>query len=93
MMSQPRPRGIAVSVAGKYQHALVATLTALAHGPAPDAVALARLVPDMKRAKYDGYLGEDLLAHCYASENIDAALVPKITANLLVRLPPQFEAG
>jgi ATP-dependent Lhr-like helicase len=80
--------GIAVSVTGKYQHALVAALTALVRDPAPDAVALARLVPDMKRAKYDAYLGDDLLARCYASKNIDAERVPTIAAELLVGLPP-----
>jgi ATP-dependent Lhr-like helicase len=79
--------GIAVSAAVKYQDALVAALTALAQAPAPDAAALARLVPDTKRAKYDGYLGDDLLARSYASERIDAASVPTIAANLLVSLP------
>jgi ATP-dependent Lhr-like helicase len=79
---------IAVVIAGKYRHALVAALTALARGPAPDPVTLARLVPDMKRAKYDAYLGDDLLARCYASENIDAARVPTIAADLLARIPP-----
>jgi ATP-dependent Lhr-like helicase len=85
--------GIAVSVAGKYRHCLVAALTALAQGPAPDAVALARLMPDMKRAKYDAYLGDDLLARCYASENIDAARVPMIAADLMAGLPPCWDAA
>jgi len=88
--------GIAVTVPAKDESKLTAALTALATEPAPDAVALARLVPDMKRAKYDAYLGDELLARCYASEHIDAARVPAIAADLLLRLPtdatPTFEA-
>lgn len=79
--------GIAVVVPGHLQQALVEALTALAHGPAPDPVELARLVPDMKRAKYDGYLGDDLLARCYASERLDTSRLPAITADLLMRMP------
>ncbi|WP_156482890.1 hypothetical protein, partial [Acetobacter cerevisiae] len=66
---------------------LIAALKTLAERPAPDAEVLARLVPDMKRAKYDAYLGDELLARCYASEHIDAARVPIIAADLLSRLP------
>jgi len=44
----------------------------------------------MKRAKYDAYLGDDLLARCYASEHIDAARVPTVAAELLARLPRDF---
>lgn len=65
--------GIAVTIPAKDGGKLVATLKTLAERPAPDAEALARLVPDMKRAKYDAYLGDELLARCYASEHIDAA--------------------
>lgn len=79
--------GIAVVVSGKDHQVLADALTALAQEPTPDAVALARLVPDMKRSKFDGYLGDDLLAQCYASERIDAARVPVIAADLLARLP------
>lgn len=79
--------GVAVTVSVKSQAKLMATLTALAAGPAPNGVTLARLVPDMKRAKYDAYLGNDLLARCYASERIDAARVPAIAADLLGRDP------
>jgi ATP-dependent Lhr-like helicase len=75
--------GVAVIVPGKDQDVLMETLRALARDPAPDPVELARLVPDMRRAKYDGYLGDDLLARCYASEHIDAARVPAIAAELL----------
>jgi len=79
--------GIAVTVPAKDEGKLIAALRALAAGPGPDAVALARLVPDMKRAKYDTYLGDELLARCYASEHIDAARVPIIADDLLLRLP------
>jgi len=82
--------GLAVVVPVKYQDLLTVALPTLAEGPAPDARALAQLVPDMKRAKYDGYLGDDLLARCYASEHIDAARVPNIAAELLARLPPDW---
>jgi ATP-dependent Lhr-like helicase len=87
------PDGIAVTVPAKDQATLSAALEALAGGPPPDAVALAHLVPDMKRAKYDGWLGDGLLARCYASEHIDAGRVPAIAAELLARTPPGWEAG
>ncbi len=86
-------RGIGVVVKAQDQHALDAALRALANGPAPDAVALARKVPDMKRAKYDPYLGDDLLARCYASERIDAARVPAIAAELLAGFPPRWTSA
>jgi ATP-dependent Lhr-like helicase len=41
----------------------------LANAPAPGAVASARSVPDMKRAKYDDYLGDDLLARRHDIES------------------------
>ncbi len=77
------PKGIAVTVPAENETGLMEALQVLSTGPAPDAVALARMVPDMKRAKYDAYLGNDLLARCYASERIDAARVPAIAADLL----------
>lgn len=80
--------GLAISVPGEQLDRLGGVLKKLAYEAAPDAAALARLVPDMKRAKYDIYLGPDLLALCYASEHIDAARVPTIAADLLARLPP-----
>lgn len=80
--------GIAISVPGEHADTLADVLRTLANGPAPDPLALARLVPEMRRAKYDEYLGDDLLAICYASEHIDAARVPAVAANLLARLPP-----
>jgi hypothetical protein len=43
-------------------------------------------VPDLARAKYDGYLGPDLLAACYASENIDTAALPALAADLAAKL-------
>ena len=79
--------GIAVVVPGQQERALVGALTALARDPAPDPVELARLVPDMTRAKYDGYLGDELLARCYASEHIDAGRVPAIAVEVLARMP------
>lgn len=86
-------RGIAVVVPAKDQDLLLTVLRTLAGGPPPDPVVLARLVPDMKRAKYDGYLGDELLARCYASERIDADRLPEIASNLLARLPPILEHG
>jgi ATP-dependent Lhr-like helicase len=80
--------GIAVVVFRKNRSALPGALQALAAGPPPDAVALARIVPDMKRSKYDAYLGDDLLARCYASDRIDAARVPTVAAGLLSRWIP-----
>jgi ATP-dependent helicase Lhr and Lhr-like helicase len=82
--------GLAVVVPSKDRDALKTALHELAHARPPDAVALARLVPDMKRAKYDGYLGDDLLARCYASEHIDAVRVPAVAAELLIRLARDF---
>ena len=80
--------GIAVVARAEDVGPLVAALTALAREPAPDGAELACLLPDMKRAKYDGYLGDDLLARCYASELIDAASVPRIATELLAQMPP-----
>jgi ATP-dependent helicase Lhr and Lhr-like helicase len=78
--------GIAVVVPGKSQPTLRKILETLAANPPPDAVALARMVPDMKRSKYDAYLGDNLLARCYASERIDSARIPLIAADLLSRM-------
>ena len=78
---------LAVVVPSKDTHALLAALSELARGPAPDPMALARLVPDMQRAKYDRYLGGDLLARCFASKYIDAERVPAVAADLLARIP------
>ena len=82
--------GLAIAIAGEPPDRLRGVLRTLARNPAPDAAVLARLVPDMKRAKYDAYLGDELLALCYASEHIDAARVPAIAADLLARLPPDL---
>jgi ATP-dependent Lhr-like helicase len=79
--------GIAVTVPAERYHSLVEALEALAEDDPPDATDLARMVPDMKRAKYDMYLGDDLLARCYASGKIDAGRVPCIAADLMARLP------
>ncbi|MDC6711202.1 hypothetical protein, partial [Leclercia adecarboxylata] len=75
--------GIAITLAADLKQRLVDALKALAQGSAPDAVELAHLVPDMVRAKYDCYLGDDLLALDYASERIEADRVPSIAADLL----------
>ena len=80
--------GIALVVPDKDQGALIDAMRAMAREPAPDPVALARLVPEMKRSKYDAYLGGDLLTRCYASEHIDGTRVPAIAADLLAHLPP-----
>jgi ATP-dependent Lhr-like helicase len=66
-------------------------LTTLAAQAPPDPVTLARRVPDMKRAKYDAYLGDDLLARCYASERIDAARIPGIASDLVTRLSTDWD--
>ncbi len=79
--------GLAIAVAGEQLDRLPGVLRTLARNPAPDAAVLARLVPDMKRAKYDAYLSDELLALCYASEHIDAGRIPAIAADLLARLP------
>ena len=80
--------GIALVVPDKDQGALIGALRVMARESAPDPVELARLVPEMKRSKYDAYLGGDLLTRCYASEYIDGTRVPAIAADLLARLPP-----
>lgn len=82
--------GLAVTVPARQRVALVEALTVLAQSSPPDAVDLARMVPDMKRAKYDKYLGEELLARCYASEHIDSTRVPAIARQLLNRMPQRF---
>ena len=81
--------GIAVAVSAQDGSTLITALKTLAERPAPEAEVLARLVPDMKRAKYDAYLGDELLARCYASEHIEATRVPIIAADLLSRLPTE----
>lgn len=80
--------GIAIAVPAEHEHALRDALAVLARDPAPDATELASAVPDMKRAKYDGYLGDALLARCYASEHIDAVRIPALAADLLARMQP-----
>jgi len=80
-------QGISIVVKSQNEHELKSALQALATESAPDPVALARQVPDMKRAKYDMYLGDDLLARCYSSERIDAAKIPIMADDLLKRLP------
>ena len=79
--------GVAVTVHSRDGRALVEALTAVSREPAPDPAALARFVPDMKRAKYDAYLGDALLTACYASERLDTGRVPSIAVDLLARLP------
>jgi ATP-dependent helicase Lhr and Lhr-like helicase len=79
--------GISILVKSQNEHLLESALQTLADEPVPDPIALARLVSDMKRAKYDGYLGDDLLARCYSSERIDAAYVPTIANDLLKHVP------
>ena len=81
-------RGLAIGIPVEELDRLADVLATLARSPPPGASRLARLVPDMKRAKYDAYLGDDLLALCYASEHIDAGRIPTIAADLLARLPP-----
>jgi ATP-dependent Lhr-like helicase len=78
--------GLAVALPLSSGPALGRALAAVAGAPAPDGAALARLVPDLARAKYDGYLGPDLLAACYASENIDTAALPALAADLAAKL-------
>lgn len=73
----------AIGVGADQQAQLVAALQMLAGGPAPDAMALARLVPDKLRGKYDRYLNEALLTLDYAAEAIDAARLPSMAATLL----------
>ena len=84
--------GIAVTVRSTDGCSLVEALTKLSREPAPDPVALARFVPDMKRAKYDAYLGDALLTACYARERLDAGQVPAVAADLLARLPDWVDA-
>lgn len=79
--------GIAVTVHSRDGRSLAEALTKLSREPAPDPFALARFVPDMKRAKYDAYLGETLLTACYASERLDAGRVPAMAVDLLARMP------
>ena len=50
--------GIAIVVPSTDHQALLGALNALASSSPPDPVMLARQVPDMKRAKYDCYLGD-----------------------------------
>ncbi|GII52765.1 hypothetical protein Pth03_11540 [Planotetraspora thailandica] len=48
-------------------------LEKMAAGPPPDAGELARLVPDKRVEKDDGYLGESLLSLAYAARSLDVA--------------------
>jgi ATP-dependent Lhr-like helicase len=84
--------GIAVTAHSKDGLSLVEVLTKLSREPAPDPADLARFVPDMKRAKYDAYLGDTLLTACYASERLDARRVPAMALDLIARLPPDWMA-
>lgn len=74
--------GIAVTVASHQGEAVLAALRGLAGAPPPDAVELARLVPEKARSKFDHYLDEDLLSLDYASEMIDVSRLPEVAGRL-----------
>jgi ATP-dependent Lhr-like helicase len=80
---KPSLMGLAIAVPAEMADQLWDTLEFLASSPAPDAIELARLVPDKIRAKYDHYLGDELLTMDYAAECIDAARVPVLAAALI----------
>lgn len=75
--------GVALSVPSEQESLLAPALAALAEAPPPDAVALARLVPDAVRDKFDRHLDADLLAEGFAAEMFDCGQVPGLAAALL----------
>jgi ATP-dependent Lhr-like helicase len=83
---EPAPLGIAVSVSAHKESELVAALSALARGPAPDAMALAALVNNKEIEKFDAFLGDELLTLAWARDRIDAAGLPTLAAGLLACL-------
>ena len=84
----PTMMGLAIEVPADEGDKLTIALRELATSPPPDPIALADLVPDKTRAKYDGYLGAELLSMDYASECIDARGLPSVAATLLARAGP-----
>lgn len=80
---KPSLLGLAIQVPAEMSGLLWDTLELLAASPVPNANDLAAQVPDKIRAKYDNYLGAELLTMDYAAECIDAGRVPGLAAALL----------
>ncbi len=84
--------GVALGVSCSI-HDLRTALNGIAASPAPDPVALARLVPDKLRAKYDVYLGDDLLSLDWASDNINAARISLMAQDVIHKMPDLLDAA
>jgi ATP-dependent Lhr-like helicase len=85
---EPAPLGIVVSVSAHKESELVAALSGMAAGPAPDAMALAALVENKEVEKFDSFLGDDLLTLAWARDRIDAEGLPVLATGLLTSLAP-----
>jgi len=83
---EPVPLGIAVGISVDHENALVATLSDLASGPSPDAMALAALVKNKEIEKFDHFLGDELLTLSWARDRIHADGLPALAAGLLASL-------
>ena len=82
---EPVQLGLAVAVAAEREAKLRAELAKLANSPPPDPVELSLGVEQKASEKYDCYLGDDLLSLAYASERLDAVVLPGLAAEILRR--------
>ena len=85
---EPVPLGVAVGVSADKESALVATLSGLASGPPPKAMALAALVENKEIEKFDSFLGDELLTLAWARDRIDSEGLPALAAGLLASFVP-----
>lgn len=79
------PMGIALEVEQTSVERLVSVLQELAAQPPPTAVELAGTIENTRSAKYDDYLGEELLCLGYASSALDTQALPSIARKLVQR--------
>ena len=81
---EPTPLGIGLELRSEAAGSLRTALDAIGRND-PDPMALARLVVEKGRDKFDSALDEELLCRMYASERLDAARLPGLANTLLGR--------
>ncbi|GGK82194.1 hypothetical protein Sme01_38390 [Sphaerisporangium melleum] len=75
-------QGVALLLCDTSPQAAAQLLTELAECEPPEAVDLARLVPEKRIDKYDNVIGDDLLAYAYAARNLDVPATWEAIASL-----------
>lgn len=81
---EPTPLGIGLELRSEAAGPLHVALDALRRGT-PDPVALAQLVPEKGRDRFDPALDEELQCLMYGSERLDSAALPGLAETLLRR--------